>query len=232
MGSCASSVTEENEFIIEWIANWNNINKSKTLSVKQFMQTLSPKIINELLKKTTYDNETIQLLILGYMKSNVSANTANLYKDIIKIIAIYVEISMDDITENNEVVQRKMKLRVDEEHVDEEIGQTDAFQYKQIQAMVEEVQDITTNLKQEMDIERNDALNKLMKSRKLNILCEYEKHGTLAEKLVIRFNSAKKAIKSVLDRKVTKTGKYDTNKYVHLSDWWAEQLEDMAAEMW
>ena len=72
-----------------------------------------------------------------------------------------------------------------------------------------------------------DHLNSIFKTRRLRILCSY-KGEELDEKLVVRWGDALFATCSVLVGPEFRLLPYDNNKKVHISDWWAEKMEDMA----
>ena len=72
----------------------------------------------------------------------------------------------------------------------------------------------------------NDHLNAIFATRRLRILCSY-RGKDIDEKLVVTYSDALFAICSLLVGPEFRLLPYDNNKRVHISDWWAEQLEEM-----
>jgi len=71
-----------------------------------------------------------------------------------------------------------------------------------------------------------DHLNSIFKTRRLRILCSY-KGKDMDEKLVVTYGDALFATCSVLVGPEFRLLPYDNNRKVHISDWWAERMEDM-----
>jgi len=71
-----------------------------------------------------------------------------------------------------------------------------------------------------------DHLNSIFKTRRLRILCSY-KGSDLTEKLVVTYGDALFATCSLLVGPEFRLLPYDNNKKVHISDWWAEMMEEM-----
>ena len=206
-------LSEENEKVIaEWTANWNGImntlyrSNKKVLPVRRFIQTLTPEIVNALSEKIMYDHENVRLLITGYVKSKENDKS---YQDINKMIALYIGklyLFNLNLTEPKQ-----------ENQISHEIAET--FGLTSIGSDDDVNGDIDSDNRTKMDI--------LMKSRALNILCELQNAGKINEKLVIKFGSAKKAITKLLNGNISEMGPFNNEQYVHLSDWWAEQMEEM-----
>lgn len=72
----------------------------------------------------------------------------------------------------------------------------------------------------------NDHLNAIFKTRRLRILCSY-KGSNFNEKLVVTYSDALFAMASLLVGPEFRLLPYDNNAKVHISDWWAERLEEM-----
>ena len=71
-----------------------------------------------------------------------------------------------------------------------------------------------------------DHLNSIFKTRRLRILCSY-KGSALKERLVVTYGDALFATCSLLVGPEFRLLPYDNNRKVHISDWWAEMMEEM-----
>jgi hypothetical protein len=74
-----------------------------------------------------------------------------------------------------------------------------------------------------------DHLNAIMKTRRLRILCRYQDRGGFQEILVIVYSEALFAIASLVVGPESRLKPWNNNSRVHLSDWWAEQLDENVA---
>ncbi|ETO20852.1 hypothetical protein RFI_16355 [Reticulomyxa filosa] len=72
----------------------------------------------------------------------------------------------------------------------------------------------------------NDHINAIITSRRLRLLCRLIHRGTLEEKLVVFYEDALFAITSLAVGPEFRMLPYETDKYVHLADWWEEQMEE------
>ena len=198
------SSPENQQLIVEWTSNWNCIQyKAKVLRVRQFIQTLSPKIVDALSKKLMYEDQSVGLLIAGYTKSK---QQNKLYQDIYKIIAMYIgELYLINSISNKKVNEIELKkIRRNDPEKDDlvnmglEVAIVDNYHFRK--------------------------MNILMQSRALNLLCQYD---STTETLFIKFSLAEKAITKLLNGNISEMGQYDNNKYVHVSDWWAELIDNI-----
>ena len=83
------------------------------------------------------------------------------------------------------------------------------------------------NTSENQDIGPVLKLDALMKTWKLNILCDIKWKDGMFEEYFVNFNSAKKGIQQLLDGDLSSIeGTYDTAKYCHLSKWYAEKTKD------